>query len=144
MSHAILGGSTCLRWANCPGSVALLHLVPPDLSTKAAEEGTAAHYIVETRLNHWKQYERDFDDIWPSYAPNGVSLYDEMFESTDIMVDYVVDICCLNWSNTWMERRVSLSDDMYGTLDVGSYSPMYRHLDAVSYTHQTLPTTPYV
>lgn len=135
MSHATLGGSNCFRWSNCPGSVALLHLAPPGLPTDAAEQGTAAHYIVETRLNHWKEHNRDFDGVWPSYAPNDVSLYDEMFEATDIMVDYVSEICCMNWSNTYMERRVSLSDDMFGTLDVGSYSPLYRHLDVFDYKH---------
>lgn len=135
MSHATLGGSNCFRWSNCPGSVALLHLAPPGLPTDAAEQGTAAHYIVETRLNHWKEHNRDFDGVWPSYAPNDVNLYDEMFEATDIMVDYVSEICCMNWSNTYMERRVSLSDDMFGTLDVGSYSPMYKHLDIFDYKH---------
>lgn len=138
MSHATLGGSSCYRWANCPGSVAILHLAPPDTESDAAARGTALHWVDETRLNHWKQHGRDFDGIWPSYAPNDISLYEDMFLESDTYVDYVVDHCALNWENTFIEQRVSLSDDMYGTADCISYSPLYRHLDVFDAKHGRL------
>jgi len=135
MSHAVLGGSSCFRWANCSGSVALLPLAPPEVESTAAQRGTALHWIDEKRLNHWKTYGCDFDGVWPTYTPNGVSIYDEMLEESDVYVNYVADQCGLNWDNTYFERRVRLSDEMFGTLDCTSYSPMYKHVDVFDAKH---------
>lgn len=134
-AHAVLGGSSCYRWANCPGSVALLPLAPPDVETDAAATGTAAHWVLETRLNHWKSHGCDYTDDWPSYAPNGASIYDEMIECVDVAHDYLVDQCWMNWDNVHVEQRVSLSDEMYGTADCFQYSPMYQRLDVYDYKH---------
>ena len=42
--HAVLSASSTERWATCPGSVGLSEGVP-NVSSKYAAEGTAAHYI---------------------------------------------------------------------------------------------------
>lgn len=138
MTHSVLGGSSCYRWANCAGSVALIHLAPPDTESDAAARGTACHWIDETRLRHWIDHDEEYNAAWPVYAPNNVALYDAMFEESDIYVDYVVNLCRLNWSNTYIEQHVKLSDDMYGTADCISYSPMYKHLDVLDAKHGRL------
>ena len=45
--HSRIGASTCERWWNCPGSVALVAQCPPQLPSKYADEGTVAHLVGE-------------------------------------------------------------------------------------------------
>ena len=47
MQHSnIVGGSTAKRVINCPGSVALVQKMPPQLSNKYADEGTLLHNVI--------------------------------------------------------------------------------------------------
>ena len=47
MDHSkIVGGSTAKRVMNCPGSVALVHKMPPQPSSKYADEGTLLHNVI--------------------------------------------------------------------------------------------------
>jgi hypothetical protein len=51
MQHSkIVGGSTAKRVLNCPGSVALVAKMPPQPSSKYAEEGTMLHACMEELL----------------------------------------------------------------------------------------------
>jgi hypothetical protein len=49
-AHAILGPSASDRWIACPGSIAAAKGVPQKPSNKYAEEGTAAHSLLEMCL----------------------------------------------------------------------------------------------
>lgn len=47
MQHSkIVGGSTAKRVMNCPGSVALVQKMPPQPSSKYADEGTLLHNVI--------------------------------------------------------------------------------------------------
>ena len=47
MDHSkIVGGSTAKRVMNCPGSVALVQKMPPQPSSKYADEGTLLHNVI--------------------------------------------------------------------------------------------------
>jgi hypothetical protein len=51
MQHSkVVGGSTAKRVINCPGSVALVAKMPPQASSKYAEEGTLLHGCMEDLL----------------------------------------------------------------------------------------------
>jgi len=53
MTHSNIGASTCHRWWECPGSVALIAKCPPPETSKYAAEGTAAHELAERVLRSW-------------------------------------------------------------------------------------------
>ena len=51
MNHSkIVGGSTAKRVINCPGSVALVQQMPPQVESKYAAEGTLLHACMEDLL----------------------------------------------------------------------------------------------
>jgi len=53
MQHSnIVGGSTAKRVINCPGSVALVQKMPPQPSSKYADEGTLLHDTIADVLHH--------------------------------------------------------------------------------------------
>ena len=55
MQHSnIVGGSTAKRVINCPGSVALVQKMPPQPSSKYADEGTLLHDTIADVLHHLK------------------------------------------------------------------------------------------
>lgn len=52
MKHSnIVGGSTASRVINCPGSVALVQRMPPQVESKYAAEGTLLHSCIESLLS---------------------------------------------------------------------------------------------
>lgn len=58
MDHSnIVGGSTAKRVMNCPGSVALVQKMPPQPSSKYADEGTLLHNVIAELVMSDKQPE---------------------------------------------------------------------------------------
>lgn len=53
-AHSTIGASSCERWWNCPGSVALVATMPPQKPSAYAEEGTDAHALAELCLKEGK------------------------------------------------------------------------------------------
>lgn len=51
-THSKIGASTCERWWNCPGSVALVESCPPQATSPYAAEGTSAHEMAERCLKY--------------------------------------------------------------------------------------------
>lgn len=51
--HARLGPSAADRWWACPAAPRMAAMVPPAPSSAYAQEGTAAHSVLETALNKW-------------------------------------------------------------------------------------------
>lgn len=47
--HALLSASGAHRWLNCPPS-AVLESLEPDSTSAAAEQGTVAHALAESKL----------------------------------------------------------------------------------------------
>jgi hypothetical protein len=85
--HAKLGGSSCPRWVNCPGSVRLCQDIPPTTSDYA-DEGTAAHLLGSTALKEWKAVS---SYLGQKYEMNGKAwkVTDEMIEAVQHYVTAV-------------------------------------------------------
>ncbi len=61
MQHSkIVGGSTAKRVINCPGSVALVQQMPPQPSSKYADEGTLLHNVISELLDSDTALPEDF------------------------------------------------------------------------------------
>lgn len=61
MQHSkIVGGSTAKRVINCPGSVALVQQMPPQPSSKYADEGTLLHNVISELLDSYTAVPEDF------------------------------------------------------------------------------------
>ncbi len=61
MQHSkIVGGSTAKRVINCPGSVALVQQMPPQPSSKYADEGTLLHNVIAQILDSDTAVPEDF------------------------------------------------------------------------------------
>lgn len=61
MQHSkIVGGSTAKRVINCPGSVALVQQMPPQPSSKYADEGTLLHNVISELLDSDTAVPEDF------------------------------------------------------------------------------------
>jgi hypothetical protein len=56
----IVGGSTAKRVINCPGSVALVQQMPPQPSSKYADEGTLLHNVISELLDSDTAVPEDF------------------------------------------------------------------------------------
>jgi len=56
----IVGGSTAKRVINCPGSVALVQQMPPQPSSKYADEGTLLHNVISELLDSDTALPEDF------------------------------------------------------------------------------------
>ncbi len=83
-SHAVLGASAYPRWANCPGSVSLLHDIPKTTSSYA-EEGTAAHMLCERCLVNGLE-DPPGDHLGEQIHDHEIT--DEMVEAVQTYVDY--------------------------------------------------------
>ena len=73
---SIVGGSTAKRVIACPGSVALVQQMPPQPSSKYADEGTLLHNAIADVLDNGAP---PASHIGTSYQ--GVTLTDELFEA---------------------------------------------------------------
>ena len=73
---SIVGGSTAKRVIACPGSVKLVQQMPPQPSSKYADEGTLLHNAIADVLDNGAP---PASHIGTSYQ--GVTLTDELFEA---------------------------------------------------------------
>ena len=91
--HSDIGASTCERWWNCPGSVALIKKAPPRELNKAAAEGTAAHELAEWALRLVKKgiTPNLHAEIGQTKMVENIQGYDDFeIEITEEMVEAVV------------------------------------------------------
>lgn len=84
-AHSKIGASTCERWWNCPGSVALIETVPPQPQGPYAAEGTAAHELAEKCLREGL----DADKCVGQFSKNGYEWTEEMAEAVQVYLDTI-------------------------------------------------------
>jgi len=83
--------SSADRWVHCAGSVSMQEQFPEPTNNEneAAREGTAAHYVLESRLHN--------EPIKPgNVAPNGVVITEEMIDSSELVILDIIATCGLN------------------------------------------------
>jgi hypothetical protein len=107
--HATFSASGSERWLNCPGSIALSEIAPPQVDSRYALEGTDAHTVLETILKSKK----------PAAT---IRMLKKRYP--DSMVEHGVDCASYLWSTAngpvFSETRVKLdfvSAGMFGTVD---------------------------
>lgn len=62
-AHAKFSISGAERWLECPGSIRLAEKAPPEISSPYAEEGTAAHSVLEDILSEHLKGVKDLSTI---------------------------------------------------------------------------------
>ena len=117
-SHSqIVGGSTAKRVMNCPGSVALCAKMPPQPSSKYANEGTLLHNIIAEVLEHDKKPIDFLGTTYEDVTFTKALLEDKLYPALDLL--NVVDPNCE--MDIAVETRVGFGDflpDVYGSTDL--------------------------
>lgn len=144
--HSKIGASSCERWWNCPGSVALIETTPPQPESEYAREGSAAHLVgewclrtnrdaaeyvghtivqVQTKKGE-KRFEFEADARTLKEATkigNDITVTDEMAEAVQVYLDTIrndMKKFNVHESDLSIEHRFHLThidDDAYGTND---------------------------
>ena len=117
-SHSqIVGGSTAKRVMNCPGSVALCAKMPPQPSSKYANEGTLLHNIIAEVLEHDKKPVDFLGTTYEDVTFTKALLEDKLYPALDLL--NLVDPNCE--MDIAVETRVGFGDflpDVYGSTDL--------------------------
>ena len=107
----IVGGSTAKRVINCPGSVALVEQMPPQVENDAMREGTMLHELVSECVDQSDAErdrliaEADLTDSQEWKLRKALELFDTHIDP-DLTTEFDV------------ETRVSLAPGIFGTADV--------------------------
>ena len=130
--HLTFGGSTAHRWLRCAGSVKLCATLPPQIENEHMAAGTRAHALLELAVRERRETVLDFEDVslrpgWPEFDRRTV-------EAVQVAVDYANSILARDPAHLlFVERQVTLSDDVGGTADVVIYLPATRTLHVIDY-----------
>lgn len=145
-AHSSIGASTCERWWNCPGSVALVAQCPPQKPSVYADEGTVAHLVGEWGLRTGRdaaefvgskavqirtkegelRYEFEADAKLvkgASYTGQEIEVTDEMAEAVQMYLDTVrfdMQTYDMGIEDIQIEHKFHLThidDEAYGTND---------------------------
>lgn len=111
-AHSHLSASSAERWFNCPGSVALSKLMPPQPTSPYAAEGTLAHA--------WLEYKLQVSLFGKGEKPEE-EISEDMEEAVDVALDYITDRFIMSKeSEILIEHKFDLSfiyKGMFGTAD---------------------------
>ena len=149
--HSKIGASSCHRWWNCPGSVALCADMPPQEPNIYASEGTLAHSMAEEWLKkhfddpEWQDWIGDVKEV------NGfeIEVTEEMYDAVKVyVIDYVNEaLRCsakpfkiYGTDEKWIhiEKKFHLreiDEDCYGTNDLTIDMPLDRMFRTADYKH---------
>lgn len=138
--HAPLPPSFAPVWAHCSAAV-MAALQAPQLDSEASREGTAAHWVVSSTLEGW----RDGNQLHPRNAlgvkaPNGVVVDEKIIEGAQTMIDDVLEVAKTPdlAARLLVEHRVCMPhihEQNWGTLDAGLYLPERKVLFIWDYKH---------
>jgi len=138
--HSKLGASTCSRWWACPGSVRLAEPIPRAPSSKYADRGTAAHWVIEKCLAN------DYDPaeyIGETYeTDDNVITINE--EDTDAVQEFLNVVNQIDEDEFGEDRTLhievkfnlkTIHPTLFGTADVVMYDPDCKKLVVIDYKH---------
>lgn len=118
MHSAIMGGSTCERVINCPGSVRLSEKYPRQKASPAALRGTALHEVMEKLLKD----ELRLSDVVGFTTKAGYLITQELFDAkvapAYAAITAFIDNHCVD--TLWIEPLVRFAQrpDVFGSIDV--------------------------
>lgn len=109
--HSVFSPSAAHIWSKCPGYVQMTKKNRDKKSNQAADEGTAAHWVLEQRLkgNHLKEGDK---------TPNGYEVTAEMISGARIFEDSLVSVA--DGATIYTECRVNIHAVhvlCFGTID---------------------------
>jgi hypothetical protein len=113
--HSVYGGSNASMWLNCPGGVALRAITPRRPTSRAAEEGTAQHEIMDMLLKD--------PDLQPEKFLGstvlGIVITKEHIANVKIALEAYLEIEDSFPKATLIqsEREVELNEEAFGTAD---------------------------
>jgi hypothetical protein len=142
-AHAKYSASQSSQWLNCPGVQGMKSLVPKQKSGAAANEGTAAHELLEQCLNEGIDAFEKLDETITIETDEGEHLSyivdedmaDAVQECIDVVNKYLEEY---PHAETRFEAQVDISalcgDDMFGTVDIMLNVP-FDKLIIIDYKH---------
>ncbi len=139
MSHSVIGASSCERFWNCPGSIALSQKAPKPRPSFYAAEGTVAHTIAERYLRAFKPV--DMKLLGEVYTEDGfgIEVTTDMLDAVSVYVDTILNLFAsreLNPRRLQVEVKFvlpHLDPDARGTGDAGV--PQFDRLTVLDYKH---------
>ena len=128
-AHSHLSASSAERWFNCPGSVSLSKLMPPQPTSPYAAEGTLAHA--------WLEYKLQVALFGKGEKPKE-EMSEDMEEAVDAGLSYITErFMFADEKNVLIEHRFDLSfiyEGMFGTSDFCGLTPDGK-LYVIDYKH---------
>jgi hypothetical protein len=117
-----------------------------DDSNLAAEEGTAAHWVLEQLLSYWVCWgyvlpEEYVKSLIGSKADNGIFVNEEMVDCAKFAFEHCISLVTSDaaYRTILVEGRVHMPQihltDCWGTLDFGFYDPYTRTIVIRDYKH---------
>lgn len=138
--HADFGGSTIERTVNCPGWFSFCKKLPPQKSSKDADQGTLCHNAME-RI--YSSDDEDFDErsvIGMTYK--GLTLSEELYEEKIVpamaAMERLFDRYEVLDGDHRCEARVILADDIWGTADILAVGEFPLELESGEFSLQPL------
>ena len=133
--HSKLPPSSAARRVACPGSRALEAMYPEDKESPFAKEGEAAHWVASELLRSCESF--------PTYAPNGEFITQEMFKGADLYYDSIATVLnrfygMVDYTQLSIEQRVDISrihPDCWGTPDCWLYHAPELHIWDYKFGH---------
>ena len=142
-AHSPIGASTCERWWECPGSVALIATLPDsNTGTFYSAEGTVAHMLVERQSRHLMALARGevstydlLDELGRTYVEDDfeIEVKEEMLDAVEVYINCIqgyLDEYGLSWAHdVKVEVKFDLTHidpDAFGTCDTYIMVPMNR------------------
>lgn len=136
--HSKLGASSCERWSNCPGSVALCDTLPKPRPGKAAQEGTAAHNWCEYLLKEGARDAREYIGTRIDARLDNNEMTKEQAEAINVYLAHVYEQADKPGAVLHVEHKFHLSEidaELFGTNDACVYVPSERTLYVIDYKH---------
>jgi hypothetical protein len=114
--------------------VQLAATLPPQIENEHMRRGTHAHALLELAVRERRDSVLDFDgqSVLAGFEP----LDQSDVEAVQVALDYVNNILASSKDHElYVERQVTLSEDVGGTADVVIYDPETQRLHVIDYKH---------
>lgn len=133
-AHATLSPSKADMWMTCTASIDLIKKVKPiDKSGPAAEEGTAAHELLETSWRAKKNPEhflgKKFNRVWPATR--------DMVEAVSVAYDFALSLELDGWTIYSEQKNPISCTGEGGTVDLAAIKKSRRgyQIKIIDYKH---------
>ena len=136
--HSAIGASSAHRWFECPGSVALCEKAPKQVESSYAQQGTAAHELIEKYFTAPANNLPDLDLYVGLPAENGYEYTQEDVDSVKEFIAVVEDYRAEAKFILHAEAKFQLDcifPDLRGTADIVLVASDMSRLVVLDYKH---------